>query len=256
MSADFDRRFGGIGRLHGTATLERYRAAHICVVGIGGVGSWTAEALARSGVGRLTLIDLDHVAESNMNRQAHAVEENLGMAKVTAMAERIHAINPDCVVSEVEDFVTPENADALLGNGFAVVVDAIDQVRAKVAMIAGCRRRQQPIVVAGGAGGKSDPCRIRIDDLSRTEQDPLLAKVRAQLRRDHGFSRDTKKRFGVAAVYSTEPVQPPVAAACDLPATGAHGGLNCAGFGSSMCITASFGLFAASAALKLLQEQR
>ncbi|MBI2309038.1 MAG: tRNA threonylcarbamoyladenosine dehydratase [Rhodocyclales bacterium] len=256
---DFDRRFGGIGRLHGAATLERYRAAHVCVVGIGGVGSWTVEALARSGVGRLTLIDLDHVAESNINRQAHAVEENLGKAKVTAMAERIRSINPACEVNEIEEFVTPENAATLLAGGFDVVVDAIDQVRAKVAMIADCREHGLPIVVAGGAGGKSDPCRIRIDDLSRTEQDPLLSKVRAQLRRAHGFSRDPRKRFGVAAVYSTEPVQQPIAAACDVPEEGTvigAGGLNCAGFGSSMCITASFGLFAAAAALQTLGEAR
>ncbi|MFC5302323.1 tRNA threonylcarbamoyladenosine dehydratase [Azospira restricta] len=255
MDADLERRFGGIARLHGAATLARYRAAHVCVVGIGGVGSWTVEALARSGVGRLTLIDLDHVAESNMNRQAHALDENLGKAKVTAMAERIRGINPECAVTEIEEFVTPENAATLLAGEFAVVVDAIDQVRAKVAMIAHCRARRMPIVVAGGAGGKSDPCRIRIDDLARTEQDPLLAKVRAQLRKAHGFTRDAKKRFGVAAVYSSEPIQPPVAAACDLPATGA-GGLNCAGFGSSISITASFGLFAASAALQHLREAR
>ncbi len=252
MAADPDRRFGGIGRLYGPATLERYHRAHVCVVGIGGVGSWTAEALARSGVGRLTLIDLDHIAESNMNRQAHAVEENLGKAKVTAMAERIRSINPACGVDEVEEFVTPENVGDLLAEGFDMVVDAIDQVRAKVAMIAHCRAREMPIVVAGGAGGKSDPCRIRIDDLSRTEQDPLLAKVRAQLRKAHAFPRDAKKRFGIAAVYSSEPVRMPEAAACDLPAV--SGGLNCAGFGSAMCITASFGLFAAAAALQTLRE--
>lgn len=256
MEADLDRRFGGIARLHGSAALDRYRGAHVCVVGIGGVGSWTVEALARSGIGRLTLIDLDHVAESNMNRQAHAVEENLGKAKVTAMAERIRSINPACAVNEIEEFVTPDNAETLLAGSFDVVVDAIDQVRAKVAMIAHCRARKTPIVVAGGAGGKSDPCRIRIDDLSRTEQDPLLAKVRAQLRKAHGFTRDPKKRFGVAAVYSSEPIQAPVAAACDLPAAGTSGGLNCAGFGSSMCITASFGLFAAAAAMQMLRESR
>ncbi|MBW7903539.1 MAG: tRNA threonylcarbamoyladenosine dehydratase [Rhodocyclaceae bacterium] len=252
--ADFDRRFGGVGRLHGADALARYRSAHVCVVGIGGVGSWTAEALARSGVGRLTLIDLDHVAESNINRQAHAIEENLGKAKVTAMAERIRAINPACVVIEVEEFVAPENAAQLLDGGFDLVVDAIDQVRAKVAMIAFCRAHGLPVVVAGGAGGKSDPCRIRVDDLARSEQDPLLAKVRAQLRREHRFPRDAKKRFGVAAVYSTEPLQRSLAAACDVPANGGSGGLNCAGFGSSVCITASFGLFAASAALQALRE--
>ncbi|HEX5802494.1 MAG TPA: tRNA threonylcarbamoyladenosine dehydratase [Azospira sp.] len=252
MNVDRERRFGGIGRLHGADTLARYRAAHVAVVGVGGVGSWTAEALARSGIGTLTLIDLDHVAESNINRQAHATEENLGKAKVGAMAERIRSINPDCVVHEIEDFVSPENAATLLGGPFDVVVDAIDQVRAKVAMIACCAATGRPIVVAGGAGGKSDPCRIRIDDLSRTEQDPLLAKVRAQLRKLHGYPRDVRRRFGVSAVYSDEPLQQALAAACDVPA--ASGGLNCAGYGSSVCITASFGLFAASAAMRILRE--
>lgn len=252
MDADLDRRFGGIGRLHGADTLARYRAAHVCVVGIGGVGSWTVEALARSGIGTLTLIDLDHVAESNVNRQAHATEENFGKAKVAAMAERIRSINPVCVVHEIEDFVTAENTATLLAGRFDVVVDAIDQVRAKVAMIACCGETKRPIVVAGGAGGKSDPGRIRIDDLSRTEQDPLLAKVRAQLRKAHGYPRDARRRFGVNAVYSSEPLQQSLAAACDVPA--ASGGLNCAGYGSSVCITASFGLFAAAAAMQILRE--
>jgi tRNA threonylcarbamoyladenosine dehydratase len=254
MEIDFDRRFGGIGRLYGADAQERFRRAHICVVGIGGVGSWSAEALARSGVGALTLIDLDHVAESNINRQIHALDATLGAAKVAAMAERIHGINPGCMLTLVEDFVTPENAASLLAGGFDVVIDAIDQVRAKVAMIACCRQLRLPVVVAGGAGGKIDPTQIRIDDLSRTVQDPLLARVRAQLRKEHGFSRDAKKKFGVAAVYSTEPLHVPQGdATCGerMPA----GGLNCAGFGSSMCITASFGLFAASAALRLLPER-
>jgi len=252
-AVDFERRFGGVGRLHGATALERYRAAHICVIGIGGVGSWTVEALARSGVGALTLIDLDHVAESNINRQAHATEDNLGKAKVSAMAARVLAINPACRVHEIEDFVTPDNVAALLTTQHDVVVDAIDQVRAKVALIAHCRMAGLPVVVAGGAGGKSDPTRIRIDDLVRTVQDPLLAKVRAQLRKAHGFPRDPRRRFGITAVYSDEPVQLPQAAACDLPAGGA-GGLNCAGFGSSVCITASVGLFAAAAALRVLTE--
>jgi tRNA A37 threonylcarbamoyladenosine dehydratase len=251
--ADFERRFGGIARLHGGDILARYRSAHICVVGIGGVGSWTAEALARSGISRLTLIDLDQVAESNINRQAHATEENLGKAKVTAMAERIRTINPGCEVCEIEDFVTPDNVAGLLGGGFDVVVDAIDQVRAKVAMIAHCHAAGGAIVVAGGAGGKSDPGRIRIDDLSRTEQDPLLAKVRAQLRKAHAFPRDQRRRFGIPAVYSDEPLRQSQTPACDLPTAGGHG-LNCAGYGSSVCITASVGLFAASAAMRILRE--
>ncbi len=247
MEADFERRFGGIGRLYGNDNLARFRAAHVCVVGIGGVGSWTAEALARSGVGRLTLIDLDNIAESNVNRQIHALGDEFGKAKVTAMAERIRAINPQCAVAEIEDFVTPENVGDLLGRGYDVVVDAIDQVRTKVAMIAWCRKQGLPIVVAGSAGGQIDPARIVRDDLARTVQDPLLSKVRAQLRKQHGFPRDPKRKFGVTAIYSTEPLRYPSAGEACLAAPA--GGLNCAGFGSSVCITASFGLFAAAAAL-------
>ena len=155
-SVDHERRFGGIARLYGQVGAERLRAASVCVVGVGGVGSWTLEGLARSGVGRLTAIDLDMVAESNTNRQVHALGDIYGKAKVEAMAERILAINPDCAVTCIEDFVTPENAAALLGHQFDVVVDAIDQVRAKVAMIAYCRHREIPIIVAGAAGGKID----------------------------------------------------------------------------------------------------
>ena len=254
MDSDLERRFGGIGRLYGDAALAAFRNSSVAVVGIGGVGSWVAEALARCAVGRITLIDLDNVAESNTNRQIHALGDAYGKAKVTAMAERIRAINPACVVTEIEEFVMPENTAALLDRNFDVVIDAIDQVRAKVAMIAWCRRQNLPIVVAGGAGGKIDPSRIRLDDLSRTEQDPLLARVRSQLRKEHGFTRDPKKKFGIPVVYSAEPIrQPESGAACETGTV--HGGLNCAGFGSSVCITATFGLFAASAALGLIQEK-
>ena len=252
MTADLERRFGGIGRLYGQTAMAAFASAHVAVVGIGGVGSWAAEALARSGVGRITLIDLDNVAESNANRQIHALDDHFGRAKVTAMAERIRAINPTCDVTEVEDFVTPENASIFLGQSLDAVVDAIDQVRAKVAMIAYCRSSRIPVVVAGAAGGKVDPTQVRLDDLSRTVQDPLLARVRSQLRREHGFSRDPKRKFGISAVFSEEPVRLlPTVSAC---ATSGVTGLNCGGFGSSVCITATFGFFAAAAALSALQE--
>lgn len=191
-TTDRARRFGGIDRLYGAGAAARLAGAHACVIGIGGVGSWAAEALARSGVGRLTLIDLDHVAESNINRQAHALEDTLGMAKVGAMAARIAGIDPDCRVTTIEDFLTPENAGALL-QGYDLVIDAIDNVRAKVAIAVTCTQRRIPLVMAGGAGGKRDPARIGADDLARTEQDPLLAKVRARLRKEHGFPRDPRK---------------------------------------------------------------
>lgn len=246
VSDDNERRFGGMARLHGKEGAARIAAAHCVVVGIGGVGSWAAEALARSNVGRLTLIDLDHVAESNINRQVHAVEDTLGAAKVRAMAGRIHQINPACDVVCVEEFVTPENVAALIPAGDGVI-DAIDQVRAKAALIAHCRRAKIALVTTGGAGGRTDPAQMKIDDLSRTVQDALASKVRSRLRKDYGFPREPKKKFGVDCVYSTEPIRRPQNAACDLDEAGIHG-LNCAGYGSSVCVTASFG-FAAAARL-------
>ena len=245
---DRERRFGGIARLYGPDAIGRLEGASACIIGIGGVGSWAAEALARSGVGRITLIDLDHVAESNINRQVHALDATLGQAKVVAMTDRIRAINPLANVAVVEDFVTEDNAAALLQD-FDVVIDASDNVRAKIAIVLACRARRMPLIVAGGAGGKTDPSRIRVDDLSRTEQDPLLAKVRKRLRSEHGFPRNPKRPFGVEAVYSSEPLRLD-GGACDLP----HGpqGLACAGYGSSMMMTASVGLFAAARAVELL----
>lgn len=253
MDADLERRFGGIGRLYGQTAMAAFGRAHVAVVGVGGVGSWAAEALARSGIGRITLIDLDNIAESNANRQIHALDDHFGKAKVTAMAERIRAINPKCGITEVEDFVTPQNTPALLDRDFDVVIDAIDQVRAKVAMIAWCRNARVPVIVAGGAGGKVDPTKIRLDDLSRTVQDPLLARVRSQLRKEHGFSRSPKGKFGIPAVFSEESIrQPATDSAC---AASTVNGLNCGGFGSSVCITATFGFFAAAAALSSIRER-
>ncbi len=243
---DDRRRFGGIARLHGEDGRARLAAAHVCVVGIGGVGSWAAEGLARSGIGHLTLIDLDHVAESNINRQIQATDATLGQAKVEAMRERIASYHPACVVTAIDDFVTPENVAERLDAGFDGVIDAIDSVRAKVAMLAFCHRAGIPVVTCGAAGGQRDPTRIRVDDLSRTIQDPLLARVRSQLRKSHGFTRDPKKRFGIEAVFSIEPVcAPSAAASCELPQAG-PAGLNCAGFGSVVTVTASMGLFAAA----------
>lgn len=257
---DPGRRFGGIDRLYGAGTVIHLRDRHAAVIGIGGVGSWVAEALARSGVGSLTLVDLDHVAESNINRQIHALEPTLGQAKVGAMADRIALINPLCQVRVIEDFLTVDNAAEILA-GFDVVVDAIDNVRAKVAIAAVCRARRIPLVMAGGAGGKRDPACIRVDDLARTLQDPLLSKVRARLRKEHGFTRDPKKKFGIEAVFSLEPVRYPELAACDLEAHGAAAagglhGLACAGYGSSMMVTASVGLLCAARAIEHLRHPK
>ena len=249
-SIDFSRRFGGLTRLYGVAALDRFQAAHVCVVGIGGVGSWAAEALARSAIGQITLIDLDMVAESNVNRQIHALGDNFGKAKVDAMAERIRAINPGCQVNTIEDFVTADNLEQMLGSGFEYVIDAIDQVRTKAAMIAWCKSHGVPLITSGGAGGQIDPTRIEIADLARTIQDPLLSKVRSLLRKEYGFTRNTKKTFGVPAVFSSEPLRYPENASCeDAPSVS---GLNCAGFGSTVSVTAPFGLFAAGEVLRHL----
>lgn len=256
---DFERRFGGIRRLYGPAAYERFQRAHICVIGIGGVGSWVAEALARSAIGQLTLIDPDHVAESNINRQIHALTPELGKAKAQAMRQRIAAINPRCKVDTVEEFLAEDNLEALLGQGFDYIVDAIDSARAKVALIAYCKRHKIKLVCVGGAGGQVDPTRVQIDDLSRTSQDPLLSKVRGKLRKEHNFPRDPKKKFGVDCVYSTEPLIYPTAegGVCYEKPEDAHiHGLNCAGFGSSACVTSVFGMLAAARVLNALAAMR
>lgn len=253
---DFERRFGGIARLYGATALSSFRKAHVCVIGVGGVGSWVVEALARSAIGNITMIDLDNVAESNVNRQIQALTNTIGKAKVTALSERIAQINPFCRVNEVEDFITPDNLDEMIGVGrFDYIIDAIDNVRAKTALIAYCREKGIRLITIGGAGGQIDPTKIEIRDLSRTEQEPLLAKVRKRLRAQYGFPRGTKNKFGIEAVFSTEPLRFPEAAeACAMDADDNAGvtGLNCAGFGSSMVVTANFGLVAAARVLQKL----
>lgn len=254
---DFERRFGGTARLYGDAALARFKQAHVCVIGVGGVGSWAVEALARSAIGRLTLIDLDNVAESNINRQLHALSDTLGKAKVTALAERIAQINPYCCVTQIEDFITPDNLDQMIGtHRFDYVIDAIDNVRAKAALIAYCRANGIRLITIGGAGGQTDPTRIEIRDLSRTEQEPLLAKVRKRLRNEYAFPRGSKNKFGIDAVFSTEPLLMPQAGeACALDNSNGVTGLNCAGFGSAMTVTASFGLVAVSQVLRKLADE-
>lgn len=188
------RRFGGIARLYGDEALARFSRAHVCVVGVGGVGSWAVEALARSGIGRLTLIDLDNVAESNINRQLHALTDDFGKAKVTALRERIAQINPQCEVTEIEDFVTEDNLDELFRRPFDFVIDAIDQIRVKAAMAAYFVQHKQPFIISGGAGGQKNPALIQTADLSRVTHDPLLSNLRYTLRKRYGFSRDTKEK--------------------------------------------------------------
>ena len=240
-STVMDRRFGGLDRLYGVQGAARIRGAHVVVVGVGGVGSWTVEALARSGVGRLTLIDLDHVAESNINRQIHALDDTVGMAKVEAMRQRITHINPDCVVTCIEDFVEPTNWPGIL-NGAEVdaVIDACDQVKAKTAMAAWAIKQKVLFITVGAAGGKRLAHKVDLDDLANTSHDPLLAKLRYNLRREHGAPRDGKK-MGVACVFSREAVASPDASC----AVQGDGSLNCSGYGSVVSVTATFGQCAA-----------
>ncbi|WP_229218185.1 tRNA cyclic N6-threonylcarbamoyladenosine(37) synthase TcdA [Rugamonas apoptosis] len=255
---DFERRFGGIARLYGAAALERFRSAHICVIGVGGVGSWAVEALARSAIGRLTLIDLDNVAESNINRQIQALTGTVGQAKVTALAERIAQINPYCQVRQVEDFITPDNLDQMIGGqGYDYVLDAIDSAKAKAALLAYCRAHGIPLMMIGSAGGQTDPTQIQVRDLARTEQEPLLKRVRKLMRNQYGFPRGTKNKFNVDAVFSMEPLKFPESGetcAVDGDDRGGVTGLNCAGFGSAMVVTASFGMVAASHMLRKLAD--
>ncbi|BDT68059.1 tRNA threonylcarbamoyladenosine dehydratase [Comamonadaceae bacterium OS-1] len=234
------RRFGGLQRLYGVAGAARIRAAHVAVVGIGGVGSWTVEALARSGVGRLTLIDLDHVSESNINRQIHALDSTVGQAKVLAMRDRIAQINPGCVVHCIEDFVEPANWPQLLPPDVDAVVDACDQVKAKTAMAAWARQTRTCFISVGAAGGKRHAHKVDIDDLSLTTHDPLLAQLRYRLRKEHAAPKEGKK-IGVACVFSREAVMPPDASC----AVEGDGSLNCHGYGSVVSVTATFGQCAA-----------
>jgi tRNA A37 threonylcarbamoyladenosine dehydratase len=271
-AADIERRFGGVTRLLGVQAHARLRAARVAVVGVGGVGSWAAEALARSGVERITLIDLDHVSESNANRQIQALDPEFGKAKVVAMAQRIEAINPRAQVTPIEEFVTGENVTELIRD-FDLVLDCIDQVSAKAALIAHAAGIGVRVVTCGAAGGRTDPTRIRCADLARALGDPLLAKVRYRLRRRHGFARETSDRrplFGVDAIYSDEPVRrpyppdgssegstPEAGLSSPLPLAGVRvvsSGLACAGYGSSVVVTAPFGFAAAARAVERIVQ--
>jgi tRNA A37 threonylcarbamoyladenosine dehydratase len=249
LAPDLERRFGGVARLYGDIAAARLRAAHVAVVGIGGVGSWAAEALARCAIGHITLIDMDHVSESNTNRQIQALGDAYGESKIDAMAARISAINPAGRVTLVDEFVSAENAGRLIA-GFDIVLDCIDQVSAKAALIAAARDARIQVVSCGAAGGRVDPLRIASGDLARIAGEPLLSKVRKRQRRDNGLPKNDARRprkFEVTAIYSDEPVRSP---ACAAPL--ASGGLACSGYGSSVVVTATMGFVAASAALSAL----
>ncbi len=246
--SDIDLRFGGIKRLYGAHGFDRLQRAHACVVGIGGVGSWVAESLARSGVGSLTLIDLDEVCVSNVNRQLHALDGEIGKPKVEVMRARCLAIHPQCAVQARQEFFLPETAGTTFSTRFDYVVDAIDSGTHKALLIALCREKQIPIVTVGAAGGRRDPSKTRVADLADSTHDRLLVKVRKELRVRHGFPESPAK-FGVEAVFSVEAAVYPRAdgSVCATRETGSALQLDCeSGFGTASFVTGAFGLLAAA----------
>lgn len=267
--SDYSLRFGGITRLYGKQGATILQQAHFCVIGIGGVGSWAAEALVRNGIGQITLIDLDDICVTNINRQIHALTDTVGESKVDVMADRIKQINPDCIVNTIEDFVTIENLSELMNNNYDYVIDAIDSVDIKTRLIAHCKRNKLPIITIGGAGGQVDPSKIAITDLSKTYQDPLLAKVKNQLRREFNFPRAdiakaSKRKFSIDAVFSTEQLRYPneLGDVClAKPDTSDNNNsamrLDCSGgFGATTHVTATFAFFAVSRAIDKLLKRK
>ncbi len=252
-----NERFRGLDRLYGVGSGLRLAQKHVCVIGVGGVGSWVVEAMARSAVGHLTLIDADDVCVSNTNRQLHALEGQYGRVKVEVMAERAKAINPDITVETFAEFLTPSNLERLLDRGYDLVVDCCDAFRVKVEMIAWCRRRKLPLIVSGSAGGRIDPTLVRVRDLSRTEHDAMLALIRKKLREEFRFPRGPKRYFGVQAIYSLENVRYPQSdgSVCGLRPDASEGGLklDCGGgLGAATHVTATFAFVAVAAAIQKL----
>ncbi|TCB56417.1 tRNA threonylcarbamoyladenosine dehydratase [Acinetobacter terrae] len=245
---EYERRFAGVEKIYGDEAFRQYEHSHVMVIGIGGVGSWAVEALARTGIGELTIIDMDVVAASNINRQLPAMSSTLGREKIEVMAERCHSINPRVKINVVDDYLTPDNVKELLENKPDVVLDCIDDVKAKLALMLHCRFNKIPLIVSGGAGGKLDPLKIRVADLSKTEQDPMLAKLRSQLRAK-GICKKPKEKFGITCVYS---IDNPFSSADVCPSAG----LRCGGYGSAVVVTSSFAMVAVSEVLKKLTVKK
>ena len=245
---EYERRFAGVEKIYGEDAFRQYEHSHVMVIGIGGVGSWAVEALARTGIAELTLIDMDVIAASNINRQLPAMSSTLGREKVEVMAERCYAINPRIKINVVDDYLTPENVKELLANTPDVVLDCIDDVKAKLALMLHCRFNKIPLIVSGGAGGKLDPLKIRVADLSKTEQDPMLAKLRSQLRAK-GICKKSKEKFGITCVYS---IYNSFLSAEVCPSAG----LRCGGYGSAVVVTSSFAMVAVSEVLKKLAAKK
>ncbi|QIC60723.1 tRNA threonylcarbamoyladenosine dehydratase [Acinetobacter schindleri] len=245
---EYDRRFAGVAKIYGDDSFHHYENSHVMVIGIGGVGSWAVEALARTGIGELTIVDMDVVAASNINRQLPAMTTTLGREKIEIMAERCRAINPRIKVNLIDDYLSPENVKEILAGNPDIILDCIDDVKAKFALMLHCRFNKIPLIVSGGAGGKLDPLKIRVADLSKTEQDPMLAKLRAQLRAK-GICKKPKEKFGITCVYS---IDNPFSSADVCPSAG----LRCGGYGSAVVVTSSFAMIAVSEVLKKLDMKR
>lgn len=256
-SEQYERRFKGTQTLYGHSAVDIFSAAHVYVIGVGGVGSWAAEALARTAIGNITLIDLDVLVASNVNRQLPALDSTFGQSKIGAMATRIHEINPKVTLHLVDDFLTPENVATLLPSraqakmaaqtGPIVILDCVDDMNAKLAIALHCRFNKLKLVCAGGAGGKIDPSKITVGDLRDSYQDPLLAKLRSKLRHEKGINSTLKEKFGIKCVYSTEP--PRIDKSCQT------GGLHCGGYGSAVVVTSVVAMLMVSEALQLLLKQ-
>lgn len=246
VADEYDRRFAGVAKVYGEDAFTGYAQSHVMVIGIGGVGSWAVEALARSGVGELTLVDMDVVAASNINRQLPAMSSTLGMEKIAVMAERCRQINPRIKLNLVDDYISPDNVAEMLTPVPDVVLDCIDDVKAKFALMLYCRFNKIQLIVSGGAGGKLDPLKIRVADLSKTEQDPMLAKLRSQLR-GKGICKKPKEKFGITCVYSTDN---PFSSADVCPSAG----LRCGGYGSAVVVTSSFAMIAVAEVFKKLDK--
>lgn len=255
---DSQRRFGGVERLYGRKALVNFKNAHVIVIGIGGVGSWAVEALARNAIGKLTLIDMDVVAESNINRQLPAMTSTLGKNKIDVMADRIREINPDCDVNLIDDFLSQENISELIDDTADFIIDCIDSSKVKAALISWCKSNKRKVITLGGAGGQTDPSSIKTADLSKTIHDPLLSKTRKILRQKYGFSNNSKRRFSIPCVFSPEHLKyatltgemsnhkPPASQTSDLSCAG--------GIGSSVMVTASFAFIAVSYVLEKIAK--
>ena len=245
---EYERRFAGVAKIYGEDSFNHYEHSHVMVIGIGGVGSWAVEALARTGLGELTLVDMDVIAASNINRQLPAMTTTLGHEKIQVMAERCRAINPRIKINLIDDYLTPDNIQDVLANTPDLILDCIDDVKAKFALMLHCRFNKIPLIVSGGAGGKLDPLKIRVADLSKTEQDPMLAKLRTQLR-SKGICKKPKEKFGITCVYS---IDNPFSSAEVCPSAG----LRCGGYGSAVVVTSSFAMVAVSEVLKKLDQKK